>query len=210
MPLWGLTLNTGANTITNAGTLEAAAGDTLTVSSGVTNTGSLIANGTVDVAGAVTGAGTGTINNGGTLEFEAASSTAVSFVGTSGTTGLLNLQDSQAFSGSIAGMSASVPGDAVLCADISFATLTKSYNTTTHMLTLSDGSHTAHLDMIGTYTLASFHFSNVGGQVEFTDPASGQFAQAVAGFGTDQGSGSITTPPGQGATHENLIATSHA
>ena len=74
-----LIINTGGNTITNAGTLEAAIRSTLDVEGVLKNTGLIETNGgEVTVLGAVTGAGTATID-GGTLEFGAASNVNTTF-----------------------------------------------------------------------------------------------------------------------------------
>jgi hypothetical protein len=53
--------------------------------------------------------------------------------------------------------------------DISFATATETYSN--NVLTVSDGVHTAHINFVGSYELANFHFSNDGfGGTLVTDP----------------------------------------
>jgi hypothetical protein len=93
-----LIIDTGANTITNAGSLNAGAG-TLVIASNLSNTGKLNAdNGMVYVAGKATG-GTAIISGLGSaaLEFGAAASTATKFA--VGTTGQLILADSAEYTG---------------------------------------------------------------------------------------------------------------
>jgi autotransporter passenger strand-loop-strand repeat protein len=130
------------------------------------------------------GAGKYLINTGGYMELGSGVQGAVSFLGTSGR---LVLDQSQSFSGTIAGLSASVPNDVVDLKDISFSGVTSSYsgNSSSGTLTISDGVHSANLHMIGNFTSASFHLSNDGGgHVQFADPAVTLFNQAAAGFGS--------------------------
>ncbi len=97
---------------------------------------------------------------------------AIVFAGTSGN---LILDHSQTFAGTIAGMGPSTPGDVADLGDVTFATATKSYSgsATSEVLTISDGTRTARLSMIGDFTTSSFNLENDGtGHVEFYDPAS--------------------------------------
>jgi hypothetical protein len=106
------------------------------LSSGTLN-GATISSGSIEIqSGAVTGLNTITISS-----------------------GTLVLDDSQHFSGSIAGMTTSGAQNVDLV-DIAFATLTLGYtgNTASGVLSASDSAgHTALLNMIGNYTLANFN-----------------------------------------------------
>ena len=62
-----LTIDTGATTIGNAGLLEAVSGGALTIGSAVSNTGTILANGVLRIAGSVNGSGAVDIDVGGTL-----------------------------------------------------------------------------------------------------------------------------------------------
>ena len=65
-----------------------------------------------------------------------------------------------------------MPGD-IDCADINFATVTLGYtgNTLSGILTVSDGTHTAQLAMLGNYTIGNFNKANDGhGGTLVTDP----------------------------------------
>jgi hypothetical protein len=83
----------------------------------------------------------------------------------------LQLDDSVSFSGSIAGFG--VPGGTDL-RDIGFANLTLGYvdsGGTSGTLTVQDGTHTAHLLMIGACTSTSFKPSDDGhGGTLIVDP----------------------------------------
>ena len=99
-----LTLDTGTATITNAGLIENVGKGGTTIVSAVNNTGVLEAatTGTLEVQGAITGSGIGVIH-GGALFVEQAYAEKVVFTGS---TGVLELGDSQAFTGQVAGLSA--------------------------------------------------------------------------------------------------------
>jgi hypothetical protein len=101
-----LTIDTGCNTVTNLGTLEASNGGTLNIASAVDNCGgTLVASsgGLLDVQSCISG-GSATIA-GGTLQFDAASNVNVTFCnGESGTDyGTLVLGDAAHFCGAIDG-----------------------------------------------------------------------------------------------------------
>ena len=109
-----LTLDTGGNTITNTGTLEATNGGTLLIDDCVCNTGTLAASGgIVDAVAAVNGSGEATIGDAGllqsTLEFQSYVSACqtVTFTDAIGT---LALADPTDFHANIAGL---VDGDTI-------------------------------------------------------------------------------------------------
>jgi large repetitive protein len=152
-----LVIDTGNNVVANSGTLEATGSGGLSVAGAVANTGILWANGgNLSIGGAVTGSGTAVIDGAATLEFAGAASTNTSFA--AGTAGTLKLDQSAGFTGTVAGFAA---GDALDLADIGFAAgTTLSYAAdiggTRGTLTVSDGTHTASLALLGQYAAAGF------------------------------------------------------
>jgi hypothetical protein len=176
-----LTINTGSNTIQNAGIIEADGKGGVTIASAVANTGTLLAViGTLTLAGAVTGAGIGKIN-GGALYAKGAFSENVTFVGT---TGVLKLGNSQGYAGSISGFSKSGTNSLDLT-DIAFTSgVTKaSYSGTTASgtLTVTDGTHTAHIMLVGNFTASTFTVGSDGhGGVLVKDPSAASLASRMA------------------------------
>ena len=166
-----LTLNTGANTIINLGKIEATAAGGVTIASALGNTGLLdVTTGTLTVAGAVTGAGTAHIA-GGTADFTSAFSQNVAFTGT---TGVLELAHSQTYTGTIAGFSLTGATSLDL-RDISFISgttkATYAGTATSGTLTVSDGTHTAHIKLTGDYLGSTFTPSSDGhGGTRIVDP----------------------------------------
>jgi hypothetical protein len=138
----------------------------------------------------VTGAGVAQIN-GGTLYVQKAFAENVAFTGT---TGVLELGASHAFTGKITGLSKT--GTSWLdLADIAFhsATTEASYSGTTASgtLTVTDGTHTAKITLLGNYTASTFTVSSDGhGGTKVVDPqlagmpqsSLAPLAQAMAGF----------------------------
>jgi len=144
--------------------------------------------GNLTVEGAVNGSGAAGIGGGATLEFGAASSANVAFAA-GGAAGMLKLDQSAGFSGTVAGPGA---GDAIDLADIAFGgsdTLAYAANAagTGGVLTVGDGAHAANLALIGQYTAA-------------------EFATAA-----DEGGGTVLTyghaPSASGSTDQALLAT---
>jgi len=170
-----LVIDTGANVVTNSGTLEATGSGGLSVAGAVANTGTLWANGgNLTIGGAVTGGGTAAIDGTATLEFAAAASASTTF--DTGAAGTLKLDQSAAFTGTVAGFAA---GDFFDLADIGFgAGTTLSYaadaSGTSGTLTVSDGTHTANLALLGQYAAAGFQGSadaGAGTLVTYVPPA---------------------------------------
>jgi hypothetical protein len=151
-----LTIDTGSNVVSNSGVLEATGSGGLVVHSAVANSGVLIAaGGDLTLKGDVTGAGTATISGGGILEYGGASSATTTFADA---TGELKLDQSENFAGAISGFAT---GDSLNLADIVFGantTLGFSENSagTGGTLTVSDGMHTANLNLLGQYSAAGF------------------------------------------------------
>jgi serralysin len=159
-----LVVDTGA-TIANGGTLEAWGGATLIIDDSITGTG-----------GAVIGADA-------TLELAAADSGTIAF---NSPTATLILDHPSAFSGHIVGFT----GDGTLAASdhidlrgMTYRSVHASYDSSTGVLDVSDGTTTADIKLAGTYSLADFKFSNdgSGGTIVYGSPTSGQPAGAASG-----------------------------
>jgi len=171
-----LILDTGTNTIANAGVIEAVGIGGLIIDSAVANTGRLIANAsTLTVNAAVTGTGYGEVIT-GRLKFASTSTfnQNVTFVGTGGA---LELAHGQTYSGTITGFSTTA-GTFLDLDDISFTagTTTAIYSGAASggILTVSDGSHTAHIHLAGNYTASSFITAADGhGGTVIHDPTKG-------------------------------------
>ncbi len=142
-----LTLDTG-NTIINVGVLEASNGGTLQVLDAVTGGSAVI--------------------SGGTMEFDAAASIAVTFDNGAGGTsyGLLILSDPSHFTGDISGFAGTAPdlahsdGIDVIGINFNSGQFSDSYDDSTGILTLSDGTNTETLQFAGFKgDINDFHFS---------------------------------------------------
>ena len=97
---------------------------------------------------------------GETLELASAFSGTLSFAGTTGT---LKIDNSSSFSGAIAGQLGA--GDLIDLADFgagAHATIAYSGNNSPGLLTVSDGTHTASIALLGQYSAASFVASSDG------------------------------------------------
>jgi T5SS/PEP-CTERM-associated repeat protein len=194
-----LTINTGSQAISNAGTIESTGAGGVTIASAVINSGLLEAiGGNLTVKGAVTGKGSVKIA-GGTASFLAAFSEAVAF----GATGTLVLAQSRAYTGAISGFS--LTGTTALdLEDIAFVSgVTKaSYSGTTKagVLTITSGTEVAKINLTGNYAASTWTLSSDGhGGTIVVDPRVAKvggpplpstalpsvaaFAQAASGFG---------------------------
>ncbi len=190
----GLTIATGPKVITNAGLIEASNKGRGTIASAVDNTGTIEANGgTLMLKAAVTGSGAVDIVSGTLIVANANAAENVAFTGK---TGKLELTQSQTYSGGVSGFSL-VGKTSLDLRDIGFVSATEAtFNGTTSsgVLTVSDGVHTAHITLIGNYTASTFVASSDGaGGVTVVDPTPPpsvpHFAAAMAGLG---GAGGVT------------------
>jgi hypothetical protein len=138
-----LTLGGAGATIANAGLVE------------VAGTGTLV------LAGAVTGKGTATIA-GGTLHAASSFSQNVTFTGTAGEQ--LELAQSQGYTGSISGFSrtGATSFDLLDIVFVSASEATFSGTTKGGLLTVTDGTHTAHINLKGNYTGSTWMASSDG------------------------------------------------
>ncbi|WP_063695467.1 hypothetical protein [Bradyrhizobium embrapense] len=116
-----------------------------------------------------------TIASGATLELPGASNAAVMFQGSTGT---LKLDNSASFAGTVAGMTGS---DAIDFANISFANVhTPSFsgNASGGTLTVTDGTVTASIALLGNYMASTFTTSSDGhGGTLVVDPPATQVSQ---------------------------------
>ncbi|HEY2178994.1 MAG TPA: hypothetical protein VGH15_10460, partial [Caulobacteraceae bacterium] len=199
-----LTIDLGANTLTNSGLIENTRAGGTTIAGAVSNVGSLEAlGGQLTVAGAVSGPGGAVIGGGATIDFAAAFSQKVSFIAGGGT---LELAKSQAYAGTINGFS-HTGATALDLGDIAFAGATKAtYSGTTAagILTVTDGAHTAHIHLSGNFTNSTWTLSSDGhGGTKVVDPAA--LVTAMAGFGTsDAAQAAATGPPAP--NHRPILA----
>ncbi|WP_375783094.1 hypothetical protein ACE10Z_24710 [Bradyrhizobium sp. Pha-3] len=119
--------------------------------------------------------GSATIAAGATLELPGASSATVAFQGSTGT---LKLDNSASFAGTVAGMTGS---DAIDFANINFANVqTPSFSgDSTHgTLTVTDGTVTASIALLGNYMASTFTTSSDGhGGTLVVDPPATQVSQ---------------------------------
>ncbi len=188
-------IGNGSLVFDNAGVIETHGSSALIIDTGLNvfvNTGKLETDGgSLIVDSPVTGGGSAVIA-GGTLEFFHASDNNVSFSGDGA--GMLALDQSQSFTGHISGFGSQ---DQIDLGDITFSTkttlsFTADSDGTGGTLTVSDGLHTAALDMLGNYTAASF--------VTSTDGHGGTMVDEASITTADQGGSIITnTAAGQSA-----------
>ena len=183
----GLTIDTGAYGVTNAGLIEATGGGAVVIKGAVSNSGVLGAlGGDLTVDGAVAGAGVVKITS-GVASFGGRFNEAVSF----GAGGELALADSIAYAGSISHFSLSGATSLDL-EDIAFGgATTASYSgtKTSGVLTVTDGAHTAKIHLAGDFLASSWTLASDGhGGTTVVDPAA-PLTQAMASFATGGGAG---------------------
>lgn len=178
----GLVIDTGAQTIANAGQIESAGAGGLTIVGAIDNTGVLDALvGILTVNGAVSGAGRATID-GGTLVAAGAFSQRVAF-GAAG--GGLELAHSQSYGGTVSGFS---PRAALDLDDIAFVgpdQASFSGFASGGVLTVTDGTHAAHISLAGDYLGTTFATSSDGhgGTMVVERARTHRFVAATASLG---------------------------
>jgi hypothetical protein len=197
-----LTINTGANPIINAGIMTGAGGG-MRVMSAVENDGLVKAITALTFNRGVTGSGRAMIA-GGTLRFLGAFDQGVTFVGPGG---VLGLTYSRFYAQTVNGF-ATTGTDALDLTDIAFTganQATFSGNASGGVLTVTDGTHTAHIHLHGNYTNVAFIAASDGhGGTMVTDAATSRaavqsFVAAMAGYAAGAASptrapAAITTP----------------
>ncbi|WP_453955201.1 Ig-like domain-containing protein [Bradyrhizobium sp. USDA 377] len=168
-----LEIDTGANAVINSGTLEATGLGGLVIDSAVSNFGLLWANGGNIIANHDVMGGAAQISGTATLELGGMASADVKF--DFDAIGTLKLDHSINFTGAIAGLNAD---DQLDLADIlSGAGTTASYAANAAgdggMLSISDGTHTAHIALLGQYSAGAFEVGadGAGGTlIKYLDP----------------------------------------
>src|SRR5262249_30024311 len=122
--------------------------------------------------GIVSGAGKFQIDSGATLQLDQKSAQAVTFANNAANSGTLVLETS--YSGSISGFTGTLAqSDAIDLKFVTFsASLSPSYNSTTHVLSILNGATTvATLTVLGSYNSSSFKLSDDGtGHLLIKDP----------------------------------------
>jgi FecR protein len=206
-----LTVATGHNAITNAGTLAASNDGTLDVESSVSNSGGSIKvfdGGFADFEKSVTG-GTATIH-GGTLEFDAASSVAVTFDNGGGRYGELILGDVKDFSGTIFGFDGQdsehpslATTDEIDLVGIASSNVSFSHDGDDAIIRITKNGQT-----IATITLDDFNYHDLekasdghGGTIIFDPPANASTGPSVSIGGA--GNDTFVFHPGEGAQTVN-------
>jgi hypothetical protein len=155
-----LTIDTGANHITNSGTLESTGSGGLVIHSPLDNSGVLWANGgDITVHGDVSGSGHAQISGTATLDFGGITQEDVNF--DSDAAGTLKLDHSQSFQGTVSGLDAN---DVLDLGDVAFGSGTAlnfaaNEAGTGGTLSVTDGTHTAQIALSGQYAAGSFQAS---------------------------------------------------
>ena len=157
-----LTIDTGTNEPYNAGTLESTNTGGLTVQGNLDNEGVLSSSaGNLDVTGNVDGFGVSYISGSGSIEFGGFGNQDVTFE--SGATGSLIVDHSGSYvPNSIYGFGTSAPSATIDLRDVLAASASFSYsnNLNSDTLTVTDGTHTENLYLVGDYTSSSFKLSS--------------------------------------------------
>jgi hypothetical protein len=179
-----LVIDTGGQTVINAGRIEALGAGGVTIASAVENSGTLVAaGGALTVERAVSGSGEVRITK-GRADFTAAFSQDVIF-GAGG--GELDLAQSTAYAATLRGFTPKAGATILDLADIAFGAATKaSYSGTAQagVLTVTDGSHTARFKLAGDTVAPTVTVSSDGhGGTRVTDA----FVAAMAGFAPPAG-----------------------
>jgi hypothetical protein len=153
-----LTIDLGAAPLANAGVIEVTDTAAVKIKSTVANNGVLETDGgTMVVSGAVGGSLGHAVIARGTLEFDSTFSQDVSF---SGGTGLLVLAKSRAYTGQVSGFS-TTGGTLIDLRDIPFVSPDQA-SFSSGVLTVSDGTHVAHIKLAGDFSGSSFIASSDG------------------------------------------------
>ncbi|HEY1982447.1 MAG TPA: hypothetical protein VGH13_20415, partial [Xanthobacteraceae bacterium] len=152
--------------------------------------------------------GAATIGAGATLELEAADSSSVTF---DAATGTLILDHSNLFTAQVIGFTGSSVSpnpsnsDVIDIRDVANASVTKQYDGSSGVLTVSDAEHdTANISFTGSYTLASFTLSSDGGVGTYVidPPVTQGVPTGASSFDTSavKTSSAVSMPPQRGAS----------
>ena len=195
--VWNLagasTFATGANILTNEGTIDTTGTSSITSggSLSVTNTGTVnVQSGSLDIAANVTGTGAFTVAAGATLEFAGSvgAGETITFLGSTGTL-TLDHSETSPFAGQIANLTGTLSThDSIDLADMVSTLASAHYvasttNPTSGVLTVSDGSgHTETFNLVnytgsGVFTTTS---DGAAGTLVFDPPAAAVATDLVA------------------------------
>jgi T5SS/PEP-CTERM-associated repeat protein len=152
-------VDVGAGTATIAGALHVGSSSVVgargIINGNVVDDGNItVTSGTLEINGNLSGTGTTVINSGNTLKLDGSVSDSIFFAGGTGT---LDVVNSSGFNGVIQGQLAA--GDVLDFADISAAQahiVGYTGNNSPGTLTVTDGAHTANIQLSGNYSLADF------------------------------------------------------
>jgi hypothetical protein len=204
----GLIIDTGITQIENDGLITAIKGGQTLIKSLIKNDGVLESQGgTLISLNAVSGSGEGIVH-GGTLAFASSFAQAVVFQGS----GVLQLAQSQSYAGPVTGFSRK-GATAFDLKDIGFTgpgEATYSGTRSGGLLTVTDGTHTAQIAMVGDYLNTTFVAAGDGhGGTLVSDhanaPSIPRFAAAAASLGAGAG-GSVHTSPDLSNVHISVLA----
>jgi hypothetical protein len=210
-----LVINTGTSAVINAGLIENVATGGLIIDGRIANSGTLgVSKGTLSVGGAVSGAGVVKVG-GGVAVFDSTFTQNVTFTAAAGS--VLELAKSTGYTGQISGFSKTGASSLDLL-DIAFGGGTKvsfSGTTTSGVLTVTDGTHTANIHLTGNYTTSTFTAADDGaGHVLVTDPTTPMTTPAItvqplvtamAGFGDGRAAEASPGPAGGGERSPPLL-----
>ncbi len=174
-----MTLDTGANAIVNDGVIKSVDAGSLTIDSAITNGGKLKVTGGGSLLANAAVTGGELVINGGTARFASTFTGDVVFNGP----GQLVLAQSQSYGGSVTGFSTSGANSLDL-GDIGFVSASEATfvpNASGGVLTVSDGSHTANVTLIGDYSNSTFIASSDGsGGTIVVDPSAAPISHGAS------------------------------
>jgi hypothetical protein len=211
-------IDTGANSIVNVGKIQSFSSGGMVINSVVNNSGAIIADGgNLTVNGAVVGHGTAQVGA-ATLKFGSSFTQNVLFGSENifvALSGVLELAQSTTYRGVISNFSKTGTTSLDLD-DIAFGAKTRATyagTTTSGVLTITDGTHTAKISFSGDYTGTTFGVSSDshGGTSVVDNPTPAKptalpFISAMAGFGANAAGGSVTPSPAQGQAQSLLTS----
>jgi hypothetical protein len=210
-----LIIDTASNKIINDGLIKNSGFGGTLVKSNIENNGTLAnTKGVMTVDGSVTGKGAATIS-GGKIDFLSNFSQDVTF----GKSGVLELAKSTHYTGAISDFS-KTGGTALDLSDIAYGKGTRtsySGNSKGGVLTVTDGSHTSHIDMVGNYLGETFKAVSDGSggtkvvaEVAKTSAAAQHaFVAAMSSFGATPAV-SVNSHDGHGLVRNAMIALPNA
>jgi hypothetical protein len=161
----------------------------------------VMASGALDVTGSVTGSGTLTIDNGAHLEF-GSSVAATDNVVFQASTGSLILDHSSGFAGLISGFTGDgtlAGSDQIDLTDINYTSsaFSETFDQVHDTLSVSDGTNSALLHLVGTYVAQNFSFTSDGGTGTIVyDPPVNSGPPTSVGSAPGTGQGNTNAAPG--------------